>query len=195
MDEIDIFETVLKNYTLPPIEYMVVFNNETGEILKVGPSYAFTEDKYKISIDNELATRLIEGQIRMSSCAVNVRSGKLEIAEVKSVRTIDDILHRIIDRRWTDMTDPDVFLTYDTTTNKLTVELSKYYGGNRLLPDQEEPTVARKIIWDGDTVMKFLITGYNDPNVLYEMISIKCLGQSVSTVLKVVIMRIKQQPI
>jgi hypothetical protein len=30
----------------------------------------------------------------------------------------------------------------------------------------------RKIFWDGETKMDFLLTDYNDPNILFKMISI-----------------------
>jgi hypothetical protein len=32
---------------------------------------------------------------------------------------------------------------------------------------------SKNIIWDGDTEMIFLVTDYNDPNVLMQMISIR----------------------
>ena len=32
---------------------------------------------------------------------------------------------------------------------------------------------ATGIVWDGDTQMNFFITDYNDPNVLYQIISVK----------------------
>ena len=31
----------------------------------------------------------------------------------------------------------------------------------------------RKIVWDGDTEMQFFITEYNDPNLLFEVVTVK----------------------
>ena len=46
-------------------------------------------------------------------------------------------------------------------------------GGTKKLPKKFQPVSPKKIIWDGQTEMDFLITDYNDPNVMYDMISVK----------------------
>lgn len=181
MEEIAQFESILKNYTPIEVEYMAVFNPETGEVMKVGPSYAFENEKYKLSIDKEVAMRIIEGEVRISACVVNVHTNELEMAETKVVYKIDDVLHRIVDKRWTDVTKPDVYITYDDAKNELIFELSAELGGTKHLENQEESIVPRKIIWAGDTEMSFLITEYNDPNILHEMFSMRIdelLGKS-----------------
>jgi hypothetical protein len=71
---------------------------------------------------------------------------------------IDDVLHRIIDKKWSSIDDPDITVAY-TGSGVLTFSMNSRYANN--------------IIWDGDTVMIFLITEYNDPNALIEMISIR----------------------
>jgi hypothetical protein len=72
---------------------------------------------------------------------------------------IDDVLHRIIDKKWSNINDPDIIVNYSSDNNLLDFSMSPQYSKN--------------IIWDGDTVMIFLITEYNDPNALIEMISIR----------------------
>ncbi len=66
-------------------------------------------------------------------------------------------MHRIIDEQWSLFNDPDVTVTYDETTSELSFSINSKY---------------KKLIWEGDTEMIFLITDYNDPNVLFEMISV-----------------------
>jgi hypothetical protein len=91
------------------------------------------------------------------------------------------VLHRIISKEYSDITNPDLYLFYDSSNQTLTIELSEALGGTKQATDLTEPVKTKKIVWDGTTEMNFLITDYNDPNVLYEMISVKInelLGKS-----------------
>lgn len=172
MEEIDIMQSIIENYTPPSVDYMVVFNPDTGEILKIGPRYAFTEEKHTIPIDIDTATKIIEGTIRMSSCTVSMPERKLKTTETKTIFGIDDVLHRIADIRWTTMDFVDIYLTYNKSQKTLMVELAKHYGGTKVLEKQNNSFVEKTPVWDSDTKMNFLITDYNDPNILYELISI-----------------------
>jgi hypothetical protein len=51
--------------------------------------------------------------------------------------------------------------------------MTEEFSGTYKLDKQFQPIVQRKIYWDGETVMNFLITDYNDPNILHKMISLK----------------------
>jgi hypothetical protein len=66
-----------------------------------------------------------------------------------------------------------MYITYNSKKKTLKIELSEELGGTKKLPKKFQPVTAKKIVWDGHTEMDFLITDYNDPNVLYEMISVK----------------------
>jgi hypothetical protein len=48
--------------------------------------------------------------------------------------------------------------------------MSTEFGGTKV---PVVPVKQRRIVWDGDTEMNFFITDYNDPNVLYEIVSVK----------------------
>ena len=50
------------------------------------------------------------------------------------------------------------------------IELGKEFGGTK---KSKIPYRQRNIIWDGDTVMDFFITEYNDPNLTFETVSVK----------------------
>jgi hypothetical protein len=57
------------------------------------------------------------------------------------------------------MQDPDITISHDTKNSTLIFSMSDKYSNN--------------IIWDGATEMIFLVTDYNDPNVLLHMLSIR----------------------
>jgi len=66
------------------------------------------------------------------------------------------VLHRVVDKKWSKISKPDVSIEYNKVDALLTFKI------NPLL---------KTIEWQGDRDMVFLITEYNDPNVLQEMIS------------------------
>jgi hypothetical protein len=80
------------------------------------------------------------------------------------------VLHRIVSSEYTDITQPDIFLTYTAKTKTLKIQLSQEFGGTKKHQINLKP---RNVVWDGNTVMDFLITEYNDPNGIYQMFSIK----------------------
>ena len=69
------------------------------------------------------------------------------------------MLHRIVDNKWANISDPDLIIKHKN--NSISVLLNdKYRKG-------------KKIYWDGETEMNFFVTNYNDPNVLYNMFTVK----------------------
>ena len=72
------------------------------------------------------------------------------------------MLHRIIDRKWSTIEQFDVEVLYNTDQKMLKFKLSESFK-----------KAGRPIIWNGETNMDFLITDYNDPNVVYEFVSFK----------------------
>jgi hypothetical protein len=161
------------NIPYVPVVYAALYDSNTGEVISVGPESAFANQTNKIVIDQEIAEKIIEGSIRLSSCFIDMTSNTFEIAEVKSIFKIDDVLCRIIDRKWSSIEKPDVFVTYNKKKNTLKFELTEELGGTKKLPKKFQPVKTRKIVWSGDTDMNFLVTDFNDPNVLYKMISFK----------------------
>ena len=173
--ELPDFDEWIKNYQPPVVKYLAAFDIDTGKVLAVGPDHGLPKDKYPntISIPNETAENIISGEIRLDKCFVDPTMGELEITEVKDLHTIDDILHRIIDKKWTEIEKPDVYLTYDKSQKKLIIELSEEFGGSYKLDEKFKPIAKRKIFWDGNTKLNFLITDYNDPHVIHDIIEIQ----------------------
>ncbi len=60
---------------------------------------------------------------------------------------------------------PDVYVCFSPNTSVLTVSLHKKWGG--LYGNLRKNQKTTKVVWSGDTVLDFLITKKNDPNVIY----------------------------
>lgn len=164
------FDQWIQNYKIPPIEFVAVFDPATMAVTSVGPSHAFTDQKHKITIDQELAESIINSEIKISNCVVDINSNTVEVAEIQNMYKIDDILHRIISSKYSDIEKPDIYLTHSKKNKTLKIELGKEFGGTK---HPKIPYRQRNIIWDGDTVMDFYITEYNDPNLTLETVSVK----------------------
>lgn len=170
MEKMIDFDQWYLDWKPPVIEYVAVFDPTTGVVVSVGPSHAFIDEKHKVPIDKETAESIISAEVKIDSCVININSNTLEIAEVRSVFKLDNVLHRIISIEYADEKNSDIYLTYNSKNKSLKIELSKEFGGTKT---PIVPVKARKIVWDGDTEMNFLITDYNDPNILFETISVK----------------------
>ena len=168
-------EAALKDFeewaaTLTPVEttYYAIFDNTSGKVTAIYPNHAAVDIKNKILIDREIAESVFEGKTTLDSYIVDLTSANLEFVEIQTLTKIDDVLHRVIDKQWTDVIDNDVFLTYDKSLNCLTIELAKKYNGTR----EVDGVQSKKVHWTGSTEMLFLLTNYNDPNYLIHSISV-----------------------
>lgn len=170
MEKITDFEEWVTNVKLPSVKFVAVFDPDTGAVLSVGPSHAFTGTKNKIPIDKELAESIINAEINIDKCVVDMNANTVEVAEIKSVFKIDDVLHRVASTEYSDIAKPDIYMKYDSKLATLKIEMSTEFGGTR---KTRTGIKRRKIVWDGDTEMNFFITEYNDPNILYEIITVK----------------------
>ena len=169
MEEITDFDNWFINFKLPPVKFVAVFNPDTGAVISVGPSYSFKDQKHKISIDKELAESIINAEIKINNCIVDINSNTLEVAEIKNTYKIDDVLHRIISKKDSEIKNPDIYIKYDSKLNTFKIEMSSEFGGTR---KARAGIKKRNIVWDGDTEMQFFITEYNDPNLLFETVSV-----------------------
>lgn len=173
MEELTDLESFMTTITIPEVTYDAVYDPETGKVTCVSPSHAVADEKYKLSLDSETALMIIEGSINIHNCFINDKINKLELSEVKSLKKLDDVLHRIIDSNWSDIKKPDVYISYTRTDQELSFSLTEELGGTYILSEEFQPVVSRNIRWDIETELNFLITDYNDPNILYNLVSIK----------------------
>ena len=170
METVEDFDKWLAEYKPAPVKYVAVYNGMTGAVTSVGPDYAFPDAECIVEIDSETALSIITAEIQIHHCQIDIHSGELEIAETKTLNKLDDVLHRIPLIQYADIVKPDVYLTYTAKNQTLKIQLSTEFGGTKKYKDANK---QRKFVWDGITVMDFLITEYNDPNLIYKMFSVK----------------------
>lgn len=168
MAEID-FDEWIKNFKIEPVKYFALFDPVNGSISGIYPNSALPDSKTLIEIDDETAGLIHEGKIQLQNCFVDLDSGKFEIAELKVLNKIDDLLHRIVEKQWASMDKEDVYIKYLSTSKSLRFELTDRLGGTKKSGSQSK----RKLHWDGSTTMTFLVTEYNDPNIVYDIIRFK----------------------
>jgi hypothetical protein len=155
MEQITDFDQWFSNLTFPEIEYYAIFKEDTGEVIGIYPSHSAKNIKNKILVDQEFADSIINGHISMSSCFVDDSGESLEIIQTCSIQKIDDILHRIIDKKFATFNDPDISIIY--TDNKLTFSLSHRIKN-------------KKIKWDTNSELRFIVSEYNDPHKIIKVI-------------------------
>lgn len=142
---------------VPETKYFAVFN-EHGEILGIYSEHSCQTIPNKIEIDTEIALSVIEGTTNLNSYIVDIDSETIEFVEIKSLKKIDDVIHRVVDKQWSSIDSPDVSLIYDRNKSLLKIKLNEKFK-------------TKKILWNGSTDMQFVITDYNDPNIFYNTFS------------------------
>jgi hypothetical protein len=165
IETIEDFEKWIAEYRPAPTVYVAVFDPTTGKVTSIGPDFAFPNEVNKVVVDSNLAESIINAEIQIENCMIDISSGNLEIAELKTLVKLDDVLHRIISTEYSTVSKPDVYLTYTKRTKTLKIQLSQELGGTKKSKTEEK---RRNFVWDGSTEMNFLITAYNDPNILYQ---------------------------
>jgi hypothetical protein len=170
METIEDFDKWLKEYKPPVTQYVAVFDPITNQVISVGPDHAFADQKHVVQISQEIAESIITAEIQIHNCRIDVESGQLAIAEKKTLNKLDDMLHRIPDIKYLEESKSDIHLTYSSKNKYLKIQLSTEYGGTKKYKGSDG---KRKFIWDGSTDMDFLITDYNDPNLIFQMVSVK----------------------
>jgi hypothetical protein len=162
-------EEILRHFEEHKDKYSASYDPETGKIISVGPSLAFQSAEYKIDLEKELAEDVLTGKIRIANCFLDVTTGSLEIIETRSIRKIDDVLHRIPLYDFVEDKSVDLFVTYTKKSKEIKFELSNELEGTKKTGSEKK----RHIHWSGDTVMNFYLTKYNDPHWIFYEFDIK----------------------
>jgi len=152
------FDEWIKTLEVPEETYFFEFDAD-GNVVALHPGPSVDHIKNKIQVDLDVALSIYERGETLRHYKVDVISGrviKVNLASITGLTKIDDVLHRVIDKKWSKISKPDVSIEYARVEALLTFKI------NPLL---------KTIEWQGDQDMVFLITEYNDPNVLQEMIS------------------------
>lgn len=172
MEEVD-YDWLFEPIEMPETKYVAVFDLETGKVLGVGPEVAYIEKENKIEIDAQLAEAIITNEISIYDCFIDFYDFKLEVKQVKTLYKIDDVLHRISLREFLEdqEVDADVFVIYKKDEKLFKIELTERFYGSRPVIDRAN-LKQQRMEWRGNVMMSFYITGYNDPNILYNKIDI-----------------------
>jgi hypothetical protein len=152
------FDEWIKTLEVPEETYFFEFDAD-GNVIALHPGPAVDHIKNKIQVNLDIALAIYEQGETLRHYKVDVTSGrviKVNLANITGLTKIDNVLHRVVDKKWSKISKPDVSIEYDRTDAVLTFKI------NPLL---------KTIEWQGDQDMVFLVTEYNDPNVLQEMIS------------------------
>jgi len=152
------FDEWIKTIKVPEETYFFEFD-EAGNILALHPGVGIDHIKNKIQVDLDIALGIYERGETLRQYKVDTISGKVikvTLASITGLNKIDDVLHRVIDKRWSNVTKPDISIEYDRAESLLTFKINP---------------LRKTVEWQGDQDMVFLVTAYNDPNVLQEMIS------------------------
>ena len=152
------FDEWIKTLEIPEESYFFEFDAD-GNVIALHPGFSANNVKNKIQVDLDVALGIYERGETLQHYKVDIIANKVikvNLVSITGLTKIDDVLHRVIDKKWSKISRPDVSIEYDRVVSLLTFKL------NPLL---------KTIEWQGDQDMVFLITEYNDPNVLQEMIS------------------------
>jgi hypothetical protein len=120
MEEVIDFDTLIKNYVPQEIKFYAIYDPESYQVVGIYPEVAAIEKTHKIKIDKELAEDIQNGIIKMNSCFVDVEAQELQIIEQTGIRKIDDIIHRIVEDRFSNISKPDIIVTYNQATQDIT---------------------------------------------------------------------------
>ena len=152
------FDEWIKTLEVPKETYFFEFDTE-GNVVALHPGPSVDHIKNKIQVDLDVALGIYERGETLRHYKMDVVTGKVikvNLASITGLTKIDDVLHRVVDKKWSKVAKPDVSIEYSREDDLLTFKI------NPLL---------KTIEWQGDQDMVFLITEYNDPNVLREMIN------------------------
>lgn len=152
------FDEFLKTVKIPEETYWFEFD-DVGNVISLHPGHVVEHITNKIQIEKLIVDEIYNNKSALKNFKVDISSGKLirlSLESITGLTKIDDVLHRIVDKQWTNITKPDISVEYSKEQQLLTFKI------NPLLKTLE---------WQGDQDMVFLITDYNDPNALREMIS------------------------
>jgi hypothetical protein len=158
MEEITDFDKWLQEIVIEPIEYYAIYDPQTAEVIGVYPKNSARDIEHKVLIDLELAESILEGKVSLRSFSVDEVDNVLQVVQTQSIRKIDDILHRVVSKEFSTFEEADLCVTFDTELTEITLSLV-------------EKIKRKKIRWDSHAVLRFLITEYNDPHKVIQVIT------------------------
>ena len=157
MEKVTDLDTFIDNYIPQKPEYDAIYN-EQGMVISISPKGMSNNISNKIPIDDEIVEQIHAGNLHLHNCFVDMESGDLEITRQEYLKKIDDIFHRIPEKKFVGKSiSQDIMVVFRKKTSKIKFSMSKTLK-------------SKKIRWAGDTMLSFYITDYNDPHRIIEKI-------------------------
>ena len=141
-----------------PIEFFAIYNPATFDVIGIYPSHAASDITHKISISQQLADMIFNGTVPLQQCFIDITSDVPVVAQHQSISKIDNILHRVPNRLYIQIDNPDLTILFNTNINQFTISVSDR---------------VKNIRWLTDINLRFLISAYNDPHILYQVINVE----------------------
>jgi hypothetical protein len=158
MEEILDFDKWLVKYQPAEIKYFAAYDPVEGTVSSIGSEIALAGESNKTLVDTELALKVLEGSLPIHRCYVDLNTKTVNIAEIKSMVKVNDVLHRIIEAEYSLVSEHDIVVTYERISKKFTIRSGK---GDNISSH-----------WSADTPMSYYLTDYNDPNVVHKIVDI-----------------------
>jgi hypothetical protein len=166
--EVD-FDEWVKNYKPDEVQYWAVYDPNTGEVSGIYPGRAADDKPYKIQIETFIAQHIQESVIQLNSCYVDPIQQEFVVAYNRPISKIDDVLHRIPNKQWSNNVENDVYIEYYKKEKKLNIALTERFYGTRPASYEFKTKLIEKNIFE----LLLIITDYNDPNMLNQIIKVK----------------------
>lgn len=148
--------------------YWAVYDPLTGSVLGIYPGHSADDKPYKILIETFIAQHIQESVIQLNACFVDPFRHEFVVMYDRPVTKIDDVLHRVPNKNWSALAENDVYIEYNKKEKTLNVALTERFYGTRSADFEFKTKLIEKHIFE----ILLLITDYNDPNVLHQLLRI-----------------------
>jgi hypothetical protein len=169
MEKIIDFEEFIKQMENVAPTAWAIYDERSGIITEVVSTFIEPANKNKLEVDSDIAELLSTGKKQTVAYRVDITTtpptlvDNNEFDEKRTLTKIDDVVHRVIEKQWSKEKNPEIKITYTRSKKTLSVELSKKFNF----------TNKKRVHWTGETEMILLLTAYNDPNYILEMLSLR----------------------
>lgn len=158
------FDKWIEEHQTIEVQYYAVYNDD-GVVTGIYPERIVSDKQNKVLVDKETAELIHNGTLQLHLCRVSVLEKKFLTSYEKE---IDDVLHRIPDKRWSSEKYFDFYIDYYRKESKIILALSSKYNGIR-----DSGTPISVPINNLHTEINLIFSEYNDPNKPYYNIKIK----------------------
>jgi hypothetical protein len=135
-------------------KYFFVYDTD-GNVEAMQPTDVCSDEKFSVEVSKDIVDLIYTTQEVLSSYKVDVVSRSIFKKKSIDIVSIDDVVHRIIEKKYTSQ-EPDISILYDNSKKCLSFSLNSKHHNT---------------IWSGNTSLYFTVTKYNDPNDILSFIS------------------------